>query len=160
MNLGAFGKQTFMPSTLCFGDFTVLSKEGYDLILDKFLHFNLKRAPPRKGFDPKGYIDFSRKKVNLGGYDHIPYPYDDTIRNMEEKEVEVVIDEYNRGVEHRMKEIQETELLSSSEKSSGDKESRGPTNNISKLRIEDYKSPLRDKDIEEGSDTDTRQMAY
>lgn len=66
MNLSAFGKKAFMPSTLCFKDFTILSKEGYDLILNKLLHFNLKRAPPRKGFDQEGYIDFARKKGELG----------------------------------------------------------------------------------------------
>lgn len=96
------------------------------------------------------------KKVNLGGYDHIPYPYDDLIRNMEEREAERAIDEYNRGVEKRIKEIQEAELLSSSEESSDDKESQGLTDKISKWRIEDYKSPLREQEIEEGSDTDTR----
>lgn len=35
MNLSSIEKQSFMPSTLCFGDFTILSKEGYDMILNK-----------------------------------------------------------------------------------------------------------------------------
>lgn len=61
MNLSAYEKQSFMPSTLCFGDFTVVSKEGYDLILDKLSHFNMKDAP-RKGFDLEGFIDFLSKK--------------------------------------------------------------------------------------------------
>lgn len=46
-----------MPATLCFSDFTVLSKEGYNRILDKLPHFNMNRAPPRKDFDPEGFID-------------------------------------------------------------------------------------------------------
>lgn len=108
-----------MPSTLYFGYFTVISKEGYDLILDKLLHFNLKRGPPRKGFYPEGYIDSARRKMNLGGYDHIPYQYGDLIRNMEEKEAEMVV-EYNKGVEQRIKEIQEAKLLSFGEESSDD----------------------------------------
>lgn len=79
MNLSSFGKQDFMPSTLCFGDFTVLAKEGYDLILDKLLQYNMKRGPPRKNFDPKGYINSARIRINFGGYQHVPYHFDDMI---------------------------------------------------------------------------------
>lgn len=144
MNLGAYEKQPFIPSTLYLGDFTVLSKEEYDLILNKLSHFNMKNAPPRKGFDPEGYIGFSRKKVNLGGYVNIPYPHNDIIRNMEEREVELAIDEYNRKMEQTMKEIEEVEMLSSkSEESSSEKEPQGPTNKIYKSRIEEYQPPNR-----------------
>lgn len=75
----------------------------------------MKKATPRKGFDPEGYIDFARKKVNLGKYAHIPYPHDVIIRNMEEREVELAIDGYNRKMEQKMREIEEAEMLSSSD---------------------------------------------
>lgn len=53
MNWSSFEKQSFMSSTPCFGDFTVLSKEGYDLILNKLSQFNLKKETPRKGLTLK-----------------------------------------------------------------------------------------------------------
>lgn len=79
MNFSSFGKQEFMPSTLCFGDFTILAKEGYTMILDKLLHYNMKRGPLRKNFDPKGYINSTKMKINFGGYQHVHYPFDDMI---------------------------------------------------------------------------------
>lgn len=146
-----------MPNTLFFGDFTVLSKEGYDLILDKLSHFNMKKATPRKGFDPKGYIYFSRKKTNLGGYVHIPYTHNDIIRNMKEREAKLAIDNYNREIEQSVKEIQEAKMLSyASNKSSNEGEPRGQTEKISKLRIEEYQPPNREEEVEEASNTDTR----
>lgn len=87
-----------MPSTLCFGYLIVLSKEGYDLILNKLSKFNLKKATPTKGFDPKGHIDFCRNKVNLDVYTHLLYPHDDIIINMEEREAELAIDDQNKKI--------------------------------------------------------------
>lgn len=85
-----------MPSTLCFGDFTVLAKEGYNLILDKFLHYNMKRGPLIKKFDPEGYINSTKMKINFGGYQHVPYPFDDMIQNLDEEEAEIVVERYNQ----------------------------------------------------------------
>lgn len=46
MNLSSFRKKEFMPSTLCFGDFTVLGRDGYDMVLNKLLQYNMKKIPP------------------------------------------------------------------------------------------------------------------
>jgi len=76
----------------------------------------------RKGFDLKGFIDFARRKQNLSGYTHVPYPHDDIIRNMEEAEVELVIKKYNRELDEKRKQLVEIELLSSGDDESTEEE--------------------------------------
>lgn len=68
------------------------------MILEKLMQYNMNKGPPRKGFDPEGYINSSRQKINFGGYDHVPYQFDDMIRNLEAEEVERVVEEYNQGL--------------------------------------------------------------
>lgn len=88
--------------------------------------------------------------MSLGGYNQIPYMYDDLIRNLEEEsEVEKVVDEYNRG-------LQDTKLLSSDEEEFGDGRPSSTIDQISRLRTQDYKYVPREPDVEESVDTNTR----
>lgn len=43
INLRSYEKNSFIPATLCFSDFIVLAKEGYDQILGKLLDFNMNK---------------------------------------------------------------------------------------------------------------------
>lgn len=40
-HLGSHGKQSLMPGTLCFGEFTIYSTKGYGLIESKLAHYGL-----------------------------------------------------------------------------------------------------------------------
>lgn len=72
--------------------------------------------------------------MNLSGYYHIPYQFDDLIRNLEEEEVERVVNEYNRGMARQMKEIQDAKLLSSGEETFDDEGPQIPVDKISRLK--------------------------
>lgn len=85
-----------MTGTICIDEFTIIGKEGQDLTLNKLAHYNMKLGAPRKGCDPEGYINAGRRKKNLGEYVHIPFVRDDLIRNLDEKEAEMAIENHNR----------------------------------------------------------------
>lgn len=160
MHLRSYEKKSFMLATLCFGDFTVLAKEGYDQILGKLMHYNMNRATPRTGFDPQGFIDHVKKMQKLSGYDHKPYPEEDVIRNLGEIDAIRAIVRYNLDIEARMKEMQYTQMLSSASVGSSDEEATPlEPNRIPIARIEAYQLVRREQKIGELAEEDTRQLA-
>lgn len=56
-HFGGARKQVFLPRTLHFSDFTIVSTKAYDII-DKILiqYYNLYEHTGQKNYDPKGYI--------------------------------------------------------------------------------------------------------
>lgn len=59
-HLGTHGKQYLMPRYLCFGEFTMLSTKGYDLIEAKLVYYGLSQDEPRTCFDPEGFINWAK----------------------------------------------------------------------------------------------------
>lgn len=61
-HFGDAHKETFLPGTLEFGDFRIVSTRAYEAI-DRNLvdEYNLLLHTPRKNYDPEGYIHMCRK---------------------------------------------------------------------------------------------------
>lgn len=101
-------KQSFLPSTLSFGDFTIVSAKAYQIIDRKLIEeYNLFEHYSRKNYDLEGYICSCKKKQNLGDYPHIGLEAEDVFRNMEEVEAQAIINDLNRQLEERMKKLRE-----------------------------------------------------
>lgn len=83
-HFGGAHKQVFLPGTLNFGDFTILSTKAYEFIDRRLIEdYNLYEHTSRKNYDPEGYIHQSRKKQNLGDYFHEHIEAQDIFRNKE-----------------------------------------------------------------------------
>lgn len=90
-------KQAFLPGTLSFHDFTIVSTKYYDIIDRKLMEeYNLFEHYARKNYDPEGYIHSCKEKKNLGDYLHSSLEAEDMFRNMEDAETQEVIDRLNR----------------------------------------------------------------
>lgn len=158
MHLGSHEKQAFMPETLCVGEFIINGREGHEITWSKLVQYDMKLGAPRKNFDPKGYIHLVRKKQKLGDYEHIPYMRDDLIRNMDEKEVKLAIDNHNREMDKKARERQTIDVSSSEDEelSEGDEVS---FEKFSKMLTEEQVSPVKDLDEEVPIEEDPRQLA-
>lgn len=56
-HFGGAYKQLFLPGTVYFGDFTIVSKKPYEIIDKRLIEdYNLYEHTGRKNYDPKGYI--------------------------------------------------------------------------------------------------------
>lgn len=92
-HFGDLRKQTFLPGTLSFGDFTIVSIKAYDVIDKKLMEeFNLFKHFARKNYDPEGHIHCCKKRQNLGDYLHVSLEAEDIFRNMEDAEAQEMID--------------------------------------------------------------------
>lgn len=92
-NFGDLRKQDFLPSTLNFGDFTIVSTKAYDVINNKLMEeFNLFKHFARNNYDPKGYIHCCKKRKNLGDYLHVSLEEEDIFRNMKDAKAQELID--------------------------------------------------------------------
>lgn len=61
-HLGGAHKQVFMPSTLHFRDFTIVSTKAYEMIEKKLVEeYNLYGHKAQKNYDSEGYIHHCRK---------------------------------------------------------------------------------------------------
>lgn len=95
-HFAAMRKQAFLPGTLSFGDFTIVSTKAYEIIDKKLIEeYNLFEHYARKNYDPEGYIHSCKKRQNLGGYLHVSIEAEDIFRNMEDAEAKEVIDQLN-----------------------------------------------------------------
>lgn len=55
-------KQAFLPGTLIFGDFTIVSTKDYEIIDKKLIEeYNLYEHYARKNYNPEGYIQSCKK---------------------------------------------------------------------------------------------------
>lgn len=103
----------------------------------------MKKASPRKMFHPVGFIDHFRRKKNSSGNTNVSFTHDDIIRNLDEAKADRAIDDYNKEMERKLKEMEESKFLSSSREFSLDEEvSQYQFTKIPKLKIEDYYPPL------------------
>lgn len=101
-------KQVFMPGTLHFRDFTIVSNEAYEMIEKKLVEeYNLYGHQVQKNCDLEGYINHCRKIQNLGEYLHIPMEAEDLFRNKEWGEVDAVLEELNKNLEEQKQRLQE-----------------------------------------------------
>lgn len=94
-NLKGHNKQSIIPNTLCFGDFTVVANEGYEKIDAKLAQYNLPLGNKREKFDAKGFIHKERLSQGLLEYEHV-FSDEDVIRNHVEASTTERITEYNR----------------------------------------------------------------
>lgn len=85
MHLKSYGRQTFMSSTLCFGDFTIISYSGYDLVSGKLDYYGLPIGNKREKFDPEHFICDAKNFQKLKGYEH-SFLLEDVIKNCEENQ--------------------------------------------------------------------------
>lgn len=103
-------KKTFLPGTLSFGDFTIVSTKAYEAIDRKLIEeYNLFKYAARVNYDPEGYIHNCKKSQNLGDYIHVYLEAEDMFRNIEEEEAQTVIGELNKKLEEKKKRLQEME---------------------------------------------------
>lgn len=103
-------KKAFLPKTLSFGDFTIVSTKSYEIIDKKSIEeYNLYEHYARKNYDPEGYIQSCKKSQNLGGYLHVSIKAKDIFRNMEDAEAKEVIDQLNNELVEKRQRLNEIE---------------------------------------------------
>lgn len=86
-----------MPSTLCFGDFTIIDESGYDLVGSMLNYYGLPVGNKRKIFGPEHLISDAKISQKLKGCEH-KFDVDDVVRNCEDSQMIMRGNKYNRIV--------------------------------------------------------------
>ena len=95
-------KQTFLPTTLSFGDFIICATKSYDKIEENLQNeYHISTIDPWSHYDLEGYIHACRKSQKLGDYIHHENEYEESFKNMELIEVQQKIEEQEREIEEK-----------------------------------------------------------
>lgn len=106
--MGDAHKQTFLPGTLEFGDFRIVSTRAYEAIDRKLVdEYNLLLHTPRKNHDPEGYIHMCRKGQALKGYLHCTDDMEDLCKNKEVEELADVMKNLERRLRDKKQRLED-----------------------------------------------------
>lgn len=86
MHLKSYGRQTFMTSTLCFGDTTNIVDIGYESFGNKIDYYGFPLGKNKEIFDYEHFIYDANISQRLKGYEK-KFHVDDVIRNYDENQV-------------------------------------------------------------------------
>lgn len=103
-------KQAFLPGTLHFLDFKIISIRAYETIDKKLVHeYNLFQHTSRMHYDLECYIHTRRKRQELGDYFHQEDEFEDMCKNKEVEELAEVMETLEKKLEETRQRLENVE---------------------------------------------------